>query len=865
MGMLPIRKVSDSRVALTSYYGKIFVDRCSRKVHNFGRWLSDQIRAIGLDDTDNRVINLVSGSVFYHDLQLPRIYSTLAKSFIEVSIKQATQEQTQPEYIRFYFDYAKRHKVLNLPTDNNIEIDGKLVCGVHSDGSYVVVDDAGIYKVSYSQITGYTYQELPSIQSMLGLEDKNIPIDFAEVMVFGVHVPVGIVLGYYLGLSNLVKSLTEPRIVPTGKRVNLQPNEWAMYFEDETWVFDASNKLASMILAGWRDYTRATIQYPAHEFDRKDVYLNILESKQYNSRYTREMDLMKQMFIDPITYRLLVKLKEPTTWVGLLKRSCELLLTDQHPAETDPRYTRIKGYERFAGIVYRELINGLRIHNSKGNKTRYKLDHNPYAVWAAITQDSSKEQVCETNPIQDLKEKEAVTYTGTGGRTARTMSKRTRVYHASELGTISESTVDSSDVGVNIFTSANPQFNCLEGLSDPFEPGKTGAASILSTSALASFGSDHDDAKRVLYAAVQNRHTIACPTYRQSPVRTGYEQIIPHRVSSTYAVTAKKSGKVSGVTADGITIVYDDGSTAGYPLGTQFGKAAGLIVPHTSITTLKQGDTFNIGQPITYNPDFFEPDILNPKQIVWKTAVTVTTALMENNDTLEDSSALSMDAAATMKTSVVNKRSLVVDFSNSIYRMVRPGDSLESGDILCVIDDTGIASSKSLDSEIISTLQALSNQTPLAKHKGVVSRIEVFYHGDKSDMSESLRQLADVSDRELAKRCRAQGKKVFTGSVDTEYRVNNDPLFLDQAVINVYITSEVIASIGDKTIFANQMKTVVGSIFSNDCQTESGVKIDAIFGAKSIDDRIVDSPILIGTTIPLLELIGKKFIEAYES
>jgi hypothetical protein len=99
----------------------------------------------------------------------------------------------------------------------------------------------------------------------------------------------------------------------------------------------------------------------------------------------------------------------------------------------------------------------------------------------------------DINPIQNLKEKEAVTYNGVGGRNSRTMTKHTRAYHVNDMGTISGDTVDSSDVAINTYTSADPQFTSLRGISRRFDMEKMGATPLLSTSALISVGSDHDD------------------------------------------------------------------------------------------------------------------------------------------------------------------------------------------------------------------------------------------------------------------------------------------------------------------------------------------------------------------------------------
>jgi hypothetical protein len=54
------------------------------------------------------------------------------------------------------------------------------------------------------------------------------------------------------------------------------------------------------------------------------------------------------------------------------------------------------------------------------------------------------------------------------------------------------------------------------------------------------------------------------------------------------------------------------------------------------------------------------------------------------------------------------------------------------------------------------------------------------------------------------------------------------------------------------------MKTVFSEVMAYEMKTESGEIIDAVFGQKSIENRIVLSPAIIGTTNVLLDIIGKK-------
>ena len=65
-------------------------------------------------------------------------------------------------------------------------------------------------------------------------------------------------------------------------------------------------------------------------------------------------------------------------------------------------------------------------------------------------------------------------------------------------------------------------------------------------------------------------------------------------------------------------------------------------------------------------------------------------------------------------------------------------------------------------------------------------------------------------------------------------------------------------------MFANQMKTVFSEIREYDVFSESGEYIDAIFGAQSIFNRIVNSAFIIGAANVLLEKAGKQAAKIYK-
>ena len=186
-------------------------------------------------------------------------------------------------------------------------------------------------------------------------------------------------------------------------------------------------------------------------------------------------------------------MKEPTTFRGLLVRATELLVTDKCPDNQDTLQSRFKGYERFAGAVYGELVNSIRDFKSRNIRGRSRIEMSPYAVWKTITTDPANMPANEINPIESLKQTEAVTYAGNGGRAKDTMNKASRAYHENDIGIISEATSDSSDVGINMYLPPNPQFDDLLGMVSKTDITKVPNSALVSTSALLSPGADHDD------------------------------------------------------------------------------------------------------------------------------------------------------------------------------------------------------------------------------------------------------------------------------------------------------------------------------------------------------------------------------------
>lgn len=357
-------------------------------------------------------------------------------------------------------------------------------------------------------------------------------------------------------------------------------------------------------------------------------------------------------------------------------------------------------------------------------------------------------------------------------------------------------------------------------------------------------------------------HIIAVNGYEPPIVRTGYEYVIAKRNSDMFAFSAEQDGKVISVTKKGIIVEYLNGKRVGVELGRVYGRAEGSYYPHNLVTMYKENDTFKKDNVLVYNTNFYQEDIFSPKSIVLKHVTYAKVALQENSNTYEDSSAITKSFSTKLVADTTKVRSIVVRFDQNIHDVVKIGSEVSGNDSLMLIEDE-ISSGHDFDEKALSVLKDLVQSVPKSNYAGIIENIEVYYHGELEDMSSSLRELTLASDKRIMYNRRSIGKEPITGRVNSDYRIGRTPLDINSLEIKVYLTVKNPYGVGDKGIFANQLKSVVGEVIDYDIVTENGENVDAIFGFRSIYARIVLSPMLIGTTATLMKVIADRAVKLF--
>lgn len=850
-GELPIFKIKPYTVVLTSYYGKAFIVRNQNASTNYARWIKNKIVKASMDSDDNSITTVTHGINTFKETKLPRSYTAVADGL---------NGFTTPKY-KFFFNYKKidtffEQKEIDFCNSNEL-----IPCArsTMTSSVYVGINKEGIL----FEIKGKDINPIGTLPNVINLDWGNGPMEYAEVSVFNRRIPLVLALSYKKGLINLLKELKiNYTSIPPTARYNASENTYRLKLKDESLIIDIRDPKVRLLIAGFNSVRKDIPDYTLRELDKKSSFGYLLARNGITNQHLRELSLMFDMFIDPITKELLEDMKEPNVFDKLLLRANELLVDDWVPEEEVHRF---KGYERVSGMIYNQLVNSVRAFRSKGNQPDAEFTMNPMAVFLDIVQDQSITLIEDSNPIHNLKEKEAVTFSGQGGRSGETMVKSTRGFQKNDIGIISESTPDSGKVGIRTFMTANPNITNVRGIVREFNDEIDGPSSVISTSALLAPAVNHDDGKRANFISIHNSHTVMGSGYQLMPFRTGYEQVIANRVDGIFATKAKQDGVIIESDDKHISIQYKDGTTDVVLLGRKHGVVSGTTIPHDIITDLDKGNKVKANDIIAWNKGFFTRDLFNKGGVSYKWGTIGKTVLWESSDTTEDGCVVTKKFCDKIATNVSYKKFITIDFTTAIHNLIEVGTEVEHDSILCTLEDAITTGLDKSDKQAIAALQQIAAANPRAKTHGYVSNIDVIYFGNIEDMHPTLQEIVKRSDKKRGQQAKLlnDGSPV-TGQIDEPIHFDTQKLTKGKIGITIYIDSELGITAGDKLDFANQLKSTISRVDTNGITTEDGTEVEAIFGYQSIADRIVFSPEITGTMNVVLKKLSSEMASIYK-
>lgn len=852
---LPIRKVSPIRVAITSNYSKLFITRTERVAYDPYNYITKYIKESYLDE-QGIVKKVEPGYSFENTEQSPNIFAHMSKELKGFSTDEYTFQFNKKD-----FTNNVKQEVLDA-ISNRVGFKLLTYCGYVNSNKHILVVDKS------NTIYDYTddMKPLGTMDELLQIDPTKLPKPFSNIKVLGDDIPLGVVMSYYLGLSNLLGvTNTKYRTLPANKQYKPEKDELVLKFEDLKLILILDTESKRLLFNGFSFYREFLKTIPAASLQTQDIYLDLIQFRGNNLMHLKELDMLRDMFLDPITKDVLYSMREPGDYLELLLRANSMLDDFSHPDINDPSYSRIRGYDRVPGLMYRALTESIRASKFRGNG-RGKIELDPYKVWNYVTQDNTVKITEDANPISDVKEVEAVTFAGLDGISKNATPEAIRRFHKNDRNLAAEATVDSSDVGLNFYLTPYARLKDLRGVvaEQDNKHLKENPEKVFSTSALLTPMVEMDDPKRVNFVSIQNGHTIVAAGYQQPLLRTGYEYLMPYKVGKLYCVTASEPGSVVSVSEKKIVLQYKSGKTESFPLGETYGRMEGSVYKHVLVTELKAGDKFKKEDYITYNTGYFEKDWLNPDRLILKFSKLASVAFVMNDEVYEDSSAISAKLSEEMSTPYIKEKIFLIDFTKNIIGLREEGSLIEPNDILFTLVDGNTDYSNLSDSsiELLKNVAALS---PKAKMKGKIFKYEIKYNGEYADMSPSVRKLVTALDKDIADRTLNSEEPVVNNSATSEYRSEGKNLMANTLELRVFIETNVSLAVGDKGVVAGQMKSVVSDVFQSNVATESGTPVDIMFSYRSVLNRTVLSPIVAATTTRLSVHVSPLIAEQYFS
>lgn len=811
---LPIRKINERQVALTSYYdSKLMISRNDKANDDYSRWLIKQIQAQAQD----KKIVIRNGNVFDKTMKTPRLYSMMAKKFQDIAVKEHD--------LTFDFNF---HKLVEAhPEFKDYNKLDKFLIGIKGKEP-IWFDDYGNVYVGQ--------KEVGTFEGLLGINTRKSPLEHCVVNIRGYQFPIGVVLCYYFGIDKLLKIIkATTRSVPMGNKPNLTEDEYAMVFNDEYLIFNRRERLTTLIFGGMVGLNNLG-NFSRVDLNNKGVWVPLMGDPKVKPTHFKEMKNIFDLFIDPITKDELKRMGYSVTIHYLLIDAVKLLMTDYTRHEVELEEQRVVGYERFAGQIYGELCRSIRQYRNKGSDRKHTIDLNPEGVILGIITDTSVNSVEEVSPFHQLKDQEEVTFGGNRGRNEISMVKRTRSQLKSYKGVISESNKDSGKVGFISYLTSDPSIADYRGNIDlNAKPSNTGLFSVIGN---LQYGGTIDSPQRTSFASIQASQAVSAQNYTPNILRTGYDNVLAHRTTELYSKIAQQDGKVTSVSKDAIVVTYKDGTTDNYPLGLVIGTASGEYHPHKRITDLKEGDTFKAGEALGWDDHWFIRDPFCPGQLTVKVGRMVRLALVEDQGVYEDSLEISNDFAQECVTPYIKCKAFLIGVEQALTMKVKVGDEVDYDTILCDVEDAHVADIADMPSDVGGIMKFGTRQVK-SHHHGKVVAIEVKYNGQYEEMSPSVLEYVTKADKERARLAKITNSGIVNGNISSNLNVKKQSIMPGKVKIMVYIEALDPSVTADKYVIGNQMKGTVGNIMHRKLSTRDGREIQVKFSFKSLFNRMV--------------------------
>lgn len=874
--VVPICKISNTRVTLNSDYNKFLVERNTTVAHS----LLDYVDKILAKADPKHIIAIINGKEFRTDV-LPYDYTTIASKYIKIIVK-------KDDLVTFYFNYHDRYDWLKKEMHlQKPDIDAIMAMEDEMKGTFfgITKKHTAMFMLLTGEVKIYNYRDETVVDKdvcftdiLTSLLDIAVPrlSEWVDFKLLNKALPLVFALCYRYGLNYMLNyTKTKFTVSPKGSRMVQRISDIVINFADARLTIPRYPLVNSLIFAGLNHYNLSKVELEA--MNTKDVYFELIQSKGMSQHNLKGIDDYFDLFIDPITRDVLFRMGEPTNAKDLLIRAAKLLSTEDHlPPSSESNY-RYRTYERFNSAVYKSVARAYATYKNKSIGAAHKMSISDYEVKQLVIQDQLMENADLLNPINDIKYKAAYSHSGFGGReSVDTFMLDDRQFPEDGIGTISEATVDNSNVGYVGSLSSDPVFDNMRGMPAPVTIQDIAPPQLLSTTSILMPCVTNDDGKRANFTNIHLSQYMPTKKSEPSRIRTGYEEVVAHRTIPPFAYPAEDDGmveKVDDTTQMAVVFYPKLNKRSAIKFGEEYTKNGGggfYCTQNITLNNFSAGDKFKKGDILAYNNRYFTPDVYS-KQVAWNIGTLTDTVIIDSNDTYEDGCSISTKLADELEINPVFVRDIVLKKNTTIHKFVDIGNSITSVDPLIVFDQSEMSDDMfgKLDDEAIQLLAKLNKKSARSGHTGKVVKIDMFYKHNIKDVSQTIQALMNlINKRKGAIRKSASGaanETSFSAKTNIQHsdRIGLTDLDDETVIVRFYIQNTAVMTGGDKLEFDSSLKSVCTSV-EEPWEVEDGsVTCHAWFSAIGMDHRIILSPKITGIGNKCLEKLEQDVIDMY--
>ncbi|MGL5715712.1 MAG: hypothetical protein ACRCX2_22005 [Paraclostridium sp.] len=545
-----------------------------------------------------------------------------------------------------------------------------------------VEDKMNLYGHWYSVAEGFIsiiLEVYPSIDEKFRKAPKTIPktIQSATTTIMAQNVPVVLIIMLDIGLIGLLDLLKETNgleyeVYKSDTKVrNDRPFDYGVIqFSNFCIKVKYNNTLNTVLLSPLVNDIDLT---PYEDIDVS----NIINDYMGNGNFAIYVENFIDLFIDPMTLRVLEELNLPTQFSEVMIYGVSLLVSGHTTRDTDlSNYRLLSNTELVNRCLYDVLTkeySSYIVKTKRGARGQFSIPKD--AVMKKILELPNINEKTTLSPVQIISSQHSKSMKGASGiNMDRSYTKAKRVYDPTYLGNTGLVTSIGANIGVLKKISMNPNVENLSGqykiLKGDEVENMEGASLMSMTESLIPYMTFHDSAPRMFMADSQYSHLVSSVDSNPLLVTYGSDEALAY-MDTKFIIKPEQDGVITDITDDFITIQYKNGSSEIFPLhevvrnsmkGWYFTNTMTLFDKYKKGTKVKAGDI------IGYNPNFYK--IRKPfNTVAFAGGPLVNMLVMDGKYTFEDSTIIFDSLSKRMGTPICKRIAKTIPLSTKVLYM----------------------------------------------------------------------------------------------------------------------------------------------------------------------------------------------------